>query len=279
MLVVVHDVESLQEALASLAKEGKRLALVPTMGALHAGHMSLIKLASDYADAVAVSIFVNPSQFGKGEDFDKYPRMLSADIKKSDDAGASIVYAPSVEDMYPTGYATSVAVGGMDEILCGRFRPGHFSGVATVVAKLLLRTLPHVAVFGEKDYQQLCVIRRMAEDLDIPVEIIGAPTMREGDGLALSSRNAYLTDDERKLAPKVFETLTRAANRIKAGGAVKDALAEGMAALTAAGFRVDYLELRSEDELKEMHDISEPSRLLVAAWLGKTRLIDNIAVE
>ncbi|NBO19924.1 MAG: pantoate--beta-alanine ligase, partial [Proteobacteria bacterium] len=200
-LTICHDMESLQENLASLALEGQRIALVPTMGALHEGHLALVRQAQDLADAVVVSIFVNPKQFGPKEDFGKYPRTLEADVEKLNKEGVQLVYAPDVADLYPEGFSTSVSVGELGTILCGKFRPGHFDGVATVVAKLLLRMLPHVAVFGEKDFQQLCVINRMVSDLDIAVEIVGVETMREPDGLALSSRNAYLSAEERKTAP------------------------------------------------------------------------------
>lgn len=277
--IVAHDLESLQKALVQLAQAGKSVALVPTMGALHEGHTSLITLAREHADAVMVSIFVNPTQFGKNEDFDKYPRTLEADIKKLDEVGAEVIYAPSAEDMYPEGFSTSITAGDLSTQLCGAFRPGHFDGVATVVSKLFLRTLPHVAVFGEKDYQQLCVIRRVAADLDLPVEIIGAPTVREVDGLAKSSRNMYLTSSQRVIAAKLYSVLNQTASRIKSGIPVAEAIADGMVQLTTHGFKVDYLALRAEDTLESMTEYAPPARLLVAAWLDKTRLIDNIAME
>jgi pantoate--beta-alanine ligase len=274
-----QNMEALQSALVPLVKSGKRVALVPTMGALHAGHMELVNAAKYYADVVVMSIFVNPTQFGPNEDFAKYPGMLEADLKKAGEAGVAIAYTPSVEDIYPEGFLTSVSVGDLGKILCGAFRPGHFDGVATIVSKLLLRTLPHVALFGEKDYQQLCVIRRVVYDLDIPVEIIGVPTVREADGLALSSRNAYLTAKERETAPKLHATLVQAMAKLSVGGSVSDTVAEGKKALTDAGFKVDYLEVREEGSLKHVVEkVKSPSRLLVAAWLGKTRLIDNIAI-
>jgi pantoate--beta-alanine ligase len=276
-LTIARDMESLQGALAGLVRAGKRVALVPTMGALHAGHMSLIELARTQADAVVTSIFVNPKQFGPNEDFNKYPRMLDEDINKVGLAGGDLVYAPSVDDLYPEDFQCSISVGKLGERLEGKFRPGFFTGVATVVTKLLLRTLPSVAVFGEKDYQQLCVIRRVVEDLDIGVEIIGAPTLREGDGLAMSSRNVYLSAHERKIAPMLHEILTHVGNAINSGSAAKSALAQGTAGLTKAGFKVDYLELCDADTLETVSS-AENSRLLAAAWLGNTRLIDNIAV-
>lgn len=278
--VIAHSLESLQKELIALVRAGKRIALVPTMGALHDGHMALVEAAKQHADAVVVSIFVNPKQFGPHEDFSKYPRMLEADLEKIGKAGAAIAYTPTVEDVYPPGFSSHVAMGKIGEILCGKFRPGHFDGVATVVAKLLLRVLPHVAVFGEKDYQQLCVIHRAVLDLDIPVSIVGLPTVREKDGLAMSSRNVYLSKEERALAPKLHQTLVQTAARIAAMPAnVSAALADGAAALAAAGFKVDYLELRASETLEEMDKFRPPARLLAAAWLGKTRLIDNIALE
>lgn len=279
-LTVARDMDSLQDALAELVLAGKRIALVPTMGALHDGHVSLVRQAQELADAVVVSIFVNPTQFGPNEDFTKYPRMLESDIKKMDEARVAIVYAPEPDDLYPVGYSTSVSAGALATILCGRFRPGHFDGVATIVTKLLLRTLPHVAVFGEKDYQQLCIIRRVASDLDIAIDIVGAPTVREADGLAMSSRNAYLSEKERAIAPKLHEVLQTVGNALRSASVpVKAALDQGIAALKKAGFEVDYLELREPDTLEAMEQFESPARLLAAAWLGKTRLIDNIEVE
>ncbi len=278
-LTISRDMESLQQALSGYAMDGKRIALVPTMGALHSGHQALIAQARELADIVVVSIFVNPKQFGPNEDFSKYPRMLEADVKKAGEAGASLVYAPDASDLYPEGFTTSISAGALGTILEGKFRPGHFDGVATVVAKLLLRVLPHIALFGEKDYQQLCVIQRMVNDLDISVEIAGVETVREPDGLALSSRNAYLTPEERKTAPQLHKALQITADAIRAGNPVKASLDKAIAALTASGFRVDYLELRSEYTLDEMTAYAPPARLLVAATLGATRLIDNIALE
>lgn len=276
---IARDVGSLRRRLSEIAGEGRRIGLVPTMGALHNGHVSLIERARQRADAVVLSIFVNPRQFGPHEDFEQYPRMLEADSEMARAAGVALVYAPSVEDMYPTGHVTGISVGEMGRMLCGKSRPGHFDGVATVVAKLLLRALPHVAVFGEKDYQQLCIIRRMTIDLDIPVEIIGAPTLRESDGLAMSSRNAYLTQEEREAAPQLYAVLRETAARITDGVAPDDAIDEGMRALEDAGFRPEYLELRQERTLLPMEFLQSPARLLVAARLGRTRLIDNIGLD
>jgi pantoate--beta-alanine ligase len=277
---LVHDTESLQEALAELAVAGKRIALVPTMGALHAGHVSLVELAKEHADEVIVYVFVNPKQFGPNEDYGKYPRTLDADVKMASAAGVAIVYAPSPADVYPAGFSTSVSVGPLSTILDGKSRPGHFDGVATVLAKMFMRMLPHVAVFGEKDYQQLCVIRRFVEDLDFPIEIVGAPTMREADGLAMSSRNVYLSKEERAIAPKLNEVLRSVGQAIASRSApVKSLLDQGVVALSKAGFKVDYLELCDEDTLEPVEIFDASTRLLAAAWLGNTRLIDNIAVE
>lgn len=278
-LTIARDMEALQDALIPLGQAGRRIALVPTMGALHAGHMALVAHAGEAADAVVASIFVNPKQFGKGEDLSRYPRTLEEDCRKLEAAGVAIAYAPPVEDIYPPDFATSVSAGELGNILEGRFRPGHFDGVATVVNKLLLRVLPHVAVFGEKDYQQLCVLRRVVADLDIGVEILSVPTVREAGGLAMSSRNAYLSAEERAVAPKLYTVLgsvsrTLAMNGVKA----KSALDQGISALTRAGFKVDYLELRDAETLAAVDNLKHSARLLAAATLGNTRLIDNIAV-
>lgn len=278
-LTIVDTIGALQETLVGVAKQGKRVALVPTMGALHEGHMTLMREAKKHADYVVASIFVNPSQFGPGEDFNQYPRRLESDLKQMEAAGVALAYTPSVADMYPLGFTTKVSAGEMGRILCGQFRPGHFDGVATVVTKLLLRVLPHVALFGEKDYQQLCLIRQVAYDLDIPIAIIGVPTVREADGLAMSSRNAYLSDAERKLAPKLYETLAETAKQISDGAEVATALAVGGTKLTSAGFTVDYLELRQSYTLMPLLENEKPARLLAAVRLGSTRLIDNIALE
>ena len=279
-LILVKDLENLQKALLPLMQAGGRIALVPTMGALHAGHMALVARAKEAADVVILSIFVNPKQFGKGEDFSRYPRNLEQDLGKAESAGAAIVYAPAPEDIYPPDFSASISAGALGNMLEGKFRPGHFDGVATVVTKLLLRTLPHVAVFGEKDYQQLCVIRRIVADLDIGVDILDLPIVREADGLAMSSRNAYLTPQERAVAPKLYGVLNDVAHGLATNGRrIKSVLDQGIAALTRAGFRVDYLELCDAETLAPAQSLKPPARLLVAAWLGNTRLIDNIAVE
>jgi len=276
-MTLIKDFETLQKALLKPSQDGKTIALVPTMGALHAGHGSLIAKAKELADFVVATIFVNPTQFGKNEDFSAYPRTLEADVKFAQAQGANIIYAPDASDIYPEGFTTSISAGKMSTILCGKTRPGHFDGVATIVTKLLLRTMPHMALFGMKDYQQLCIIERIVQDLDIPVEIIPVSTMREDDGLAMSSRNAYLSADEREMAPFLYETLNNVAREIKYSE-VSDALAKGISDLTAHGFKVDYLELCDGATLEPLQKLQEDARLVAAAWLGKTRLIDNIAI-
>jgi pantoate--beta-alanine ligase len=276
---VDRTIAALRGRVAKWRKAGARIALVPTMGALHEGHLALVRAAREKADRVIVSIFVNPTQFAPTEDFGSYPRDEAADLKKLAAAGADAVFAPSVAEIYPEGFATSVAVAGPAEGLESDFRPHFFGGVATVVAKLLLSCLPDIALFGEKDYQQLMVIRRMAADLAIPVEIVGHETIRETDGLALSSRNAYLSPEKRKTAPLLHHALDQAAAAIRAGVAGGIAVAAARDDLASAGFRVDYVELRNAETLGHVADPRrEPLRILAAAWLGKTRLIDNIPV-
>ncbi len=277
-LTITHNLADLQQAVYQLARDGSRIALVPTMGALHEGHLSLVKIAKEHADHVVMSIFVNPTQFAPGEDYAAYPRTLADDIKMAQSAGVDIVYAPDAADIYGEAIATIVTVGAISTELCGKTRPGHFNGVATIVTKLLLRVLPHVAVFGEKDYQQLCIIRQVVDDLDIPVEIISAPILREADGLAMSSRNRYLSDNERKQAAKLYEILRLTAQRIVSGQDVQAALKEAESLLKYAGFKVDYISLRSADVLNELAVYEPSARLLAAAFLGNTRLIDNVEV-
>jgi len=280
MVPILRSVASLRVQVAQWRKAGHRVAFVPTMGALHDGHLSLVKAGLAEADRVLVSIFVNPTQFGPNEDFAAYPRTEEADVAKLEGAGAHAVYAPSVEEMYPAGAATTVHVAGVTDGLCGDFRPGHFDGVATVVTKLLNQAQPDVALFGEKDFQQLQVIRRLARDLDIPVAIRGVPTLREADGLAMSSRNAYLSPQERATAPVLHRTLTGAAALLQGGAEAAPILKDGIAAILAAGFgSVDYLELRAAEDLAPLARLDRPARLIVAARLGKARLIDNIPVN
>lgn len=278
-LTVCPDLDSLQETLAGFAVEGVSTALVPTMGALHEGHRVLIRQAKELADAVVVSIFVNPKQFGKNEDLSKYPRPLEADLEALREEGVQVVYTPQEEDLYPEGFATSISAGAIGQILCGASRPGHFDGVATVVNKLIMRIMPHVIVFGEKDFQQLCVIQRMVTDLDLPVDVASVETVREDDGLALSSRNQYLSKQERRIAPDLYATLQTAAKNLLEGTPAPAALEAATASLKEAGFEPEYLVMRDAWTLSPITEFKAPARLLVAARLGATRLIDNIIVE
>jgi pantoate--beta-alanine ligase len=278
-VTVARSVEALRRTVAAWRAERRRVGLVPTMGAIHAGHLALVEAARAQCERVVASLFVNPKQFGPSEDFTAYPRSEKADLAAFAGAGTDLVFIPQVEAMYPPGFATSVRVGSVSEDLEGAFRPGHFDGVATVVTKLLLQCLPDAAYFGEKDYQQLTVIRRLAVDLDIPVRIEGVPTVREADGLALSSRNVYLSPDERQTAPQLHKTLCETAERIAQNrGDAAAALERGKAALERGGFVVDYLDLRDAADLAPVRRLAGPARLLVAARLGRTRLIDNIPV-
>ncbi|MBK1666191.1 pantoate--beta-alanine ligase [Rhodospirillum rubrum] len=279
-LPIARSVSDLRAIVDGWKAEGLRVGLVPTMGALHAGHLSLVRLALSKVDRVVASVFVNPTQFGPNEDFAAYPRDEAADAAKLGGAGAHLLYAPDVAGMYPPGFSTAITVSGVSSGLCGDLRPGHFQGVATVVAKLFLRVRPDVAVFGEKDYQQLLVLKRLVSDLDLAIEVIGAPIVRETDGLALSSRNAYLSAEQRALAPGLYRTLRRVGADILGGGRVDDCLAWGIDELKALGFGpVDYLDLRDGATLERLDDAPEgPGRLLCAAYLGKTRLIDNLGV-
>jgi pantoate--beta-alanine ligase len=256
------------------------VALVPTMGALHAGHIALVAEGRRRANHVVATIFVNPTQFGAGEDFGRYPRQEAADAAALDAAGCDLLFAPAASEMYPPGFATQVSVAGVTADLDGAARPGHFDGVAIVVAKLLNQAGADIAIFGEKDYQQLLTIRRLARDLDSPTAILGHPTVRESDGLALSSRNAYLSADERSRAVALPQALARAKAAIEGGAAVAPALADAVAALAAAGFGpIDYVELRDAETLEPVASLDRPARLLAAARMGATRLIDNIALD
>jgi pantoate--beta-alanine ligase len=279
-LQIIHHVPALKDRLKLLRAEGKSLALVPTMGALHAGHMHLVEVARQQADHVVVSIFVNPKQFGPKEDFSAYPRPADADAALLAQAGVAVVWMPSVDDMYPSGYATNVSVATLGDGLCGAARPGHFDGVATVVAKLFNQVRPDFALFGEKDWQQLAVIRRMTADLNLGVDVIGVPTVRSDDGLALSSRNAYLTPAERQAASALPKALSKGVTAIEGGANVALALDDIAKAISAAGFGpIDYVSLCGAEDLQPMQTLNRPGRLLVAARLGKARLIDNLAVN
>jgi pantoate--beta-alanine ligase len=277
-IAIVRTVNELRARVAKWRKAGERIALVPTMGALHEGHLSLLTLAKSRCDRVVVSIFVNPIQFGPREDFNLYPRDETGDLAKLGKAGVDLVFAPETAEMYPQGFSTHIGVGDLTEDLCGAARPNHFDGVATVVAKLLLQCGPDLAVFGEKDYQQLLVIKRLVRDLNIPVEIVGGPIVREADGLALSSRNVYLSPSERKTAPLLYQTISAVAADLAQGRGCDDAVVAARFKLDAAGFRVDYVAVRDPDTLKRLSGPVQRARVLAAAYLGKTRLIDNVPV-
>jgi pantoate--beta-alanine ligase len=267
-------------ALVALRAGGRSLALVPTMGALHAGHLALVEEARRRADRVIATIFVNPLQFGANEDLDRYPRQEEKDAEMLEQAGCDLLWLPQAQDIYPPGFATTVSVKGLSDRWEGEVRPGHFDGVATVVAKLLCAISPDIAIFGEKDFQQLAVIRRMTQDLQLGVEILGHPTIRDADGLALSSRNAYLSADERQNALALPQALNEAAAQIQSGMPVADSLAQAKERLTAAGFaRIDYVALVNALTLEPLDRAGGPMRLIAAAVIGRTRLIDNIAVD
>ncbi|MFN3958749.1 MAG: pantoate--beta-alanine ligase [Parvularculaceae bacterium] len=279
---VARTVKALRARVDGWRSAGLTIGLVPTMGALHEGHLSLIRRSNALAQRTIASIFVNPAQFAPTEDFSAYPRQEGVDLDLLQKAGCHLAFVPTAEEMYPEGFQTSVNVGAVAQGMCGASRPHFFGGVATVVAKLLNQARPDIAVFGEKDYQQLLVIRRMAKDLNLNVDIVGAPIMREADGLAMSSRNAYLTPEGRAVAGRLNGVIADMAGKLGQGAAVEAVVAEGRAAIEAAGFdRLDYLEVRSSDLLEPMGPgpVTKPSRVFVAAIVGKTRLIDNWPVE
>jgi pantoate--beta-alanine ligase len=277
---IVRTLADLRSVVAGWRKDKARIAVVPTMGALHEGHLSLVRAALARADRVIVTLFVNPKQFNSAADLAAYPRTEKDDAAKLAPLGAHLLYVPDAPEIYPPGFATTVSVTGVSEGLCGAKRPGHFDGVATVVAKLFLQTGADIAFFGEKDLQQLHVVRRMASDLDLPIEIVGCPTVREADGLALSSRNVRLSAGERAIAPKLVAILDEAARSLSAGAPAAPLLEAANRSILAAGFReVEYVELRSEADLAPLELADRPARLLAAAWLGQTRLIDNVVVQ
>lgn len=280
-MLVVHTKEDLAGQLAEWRDQDEHVALVPTMGNLHKGHLSLVRLAREHAERVVVTVFVNPTQFGEGEDYESYPRTLERDKRLLKKTPADLIFAPSVETMYPCGLdmATTVSVPGLTENFCGASRPGHFDGVTTVVARLFAVVSPDVAVFGQKDYQQQLVIRHMVNDLNLPVAVITGETVREDDGLAMSSRNSYLTDDERAVAPQLYETLTAIGDELQNGRRnFGDLEEEAVSRLASAGFEVDYFAIRRAQNLESPDRDCDDLVLLTAARLGKARLIDNIVV-
>jgi pantoate--beta-alanine ligase len=280
-LDIVRSVADLRARVRDWRGQGLLTAMVPTMGALHQGHIALVRAGAARAQRVVASVFVNPTQFGPNEDFSRYPRQEAEDARLLAEGGCHLLFAPTVAEMYPEGFASTVTVAGLSECLCGIARPTHFAGVATVVSKLLLQCLPDIALFGEKDWQQLKVIERVVKDLDIPVAVAGVPTVREADGLAMSSRNRYLTAGERAVAPRLIQELRRIAEGLKAGGAATPLCRDAAQALLAAGFAgVDYVEVREADTLVAAERVGpRPLRILAAARLGGARLIDNIGVE
>jgi pantoate--beta-alanine ligase len=279
-LKVVRTVKDLRKQIAKWRESGRTIALVPTMGALHRGHLSLVELATKKADRVVVSIFVNPTQFAPNEDLARYPRDEAGDLEKFSSTAADLVWSPSVDEMYGPDFATRIVMEGAAEGLEGEFRPHHFGGVATVCCKLFSQVTPDIAIFGEKDFQQLAVLKQMVRDLNLPLKIIGAPTLREKDGLALSSRNAYLATEERKIAPALNKIITDLAEKVAEGADIPAATANARILLRAAGFsKVDYVEVRDAATLKLPAPSQKvPLRVLAAVWLGKTRLIENVAV-
>jgi pantoate--beta-alanine ligase len=277
---IVRDLEALRLAVEALREGGGRIAFVPTMGALHAGHMALVAEARRRADHVVASIFVNPTQFAPNEDLSTYPRREASDSKLLEEEGCELLWAPDVAAMYPDGPGITVRAGSLGEGLDGAARPGHFDGVATVVSRLFDQVRPDIALFGEKDYQQLAVIRQIVRDLDLGIEIVGIPTQRDADGLALSSRNAYLSDEERQSARALPRALGEAASAIRDGGSIEDALGTARERLARAGFDpIDYVALCDSESLAPVTALERPARLLAAARIGRTRLIDNLAVE
>ena len=281
-MIITSDIDALREQLADWRTEGEHIALVPTMGNLHAGHMSLIELAREHAERVVVSVFVNPTQFAEGEDYEQYPRTLDRDTRRLRRASVSLVFTPSVETMYPFGAdnATSVTVPALNDEFCGNFRPGHFDGVTTVVSRLFALVQPDVAVFGQKDYQQQLIIRRMVDDLRLPIRIVTGETVREDSGLAMSSRNSYLSDEEQERAALVHQSLTTIAESLQSGSREFAELeSAAVETLDKAGFDVDYLSIRRAENLEDPDRDCDELVVLTAVRLGDTRLIDNIVVS
>ncbi len=278
-LPIVRSLQGLRGTVKQWRRKGHRIALVPTMGSLHSGHLSLIELARRDASRVVVSIFVNPTQFGPNEDYDAYPRDEEGDWAKVAQAKASLIYAPTVATIYPDDFSTRVEVIGVTSGLEGASRPRHFTGVTTIVTKLFLQCMPDIAVFGEKDYQQLLTIRQLVRDLDLPIDILGGPVVRERDGLAMSSRNAYLDQHERAIAPRFYGVLCEVAKDLSEGRPIQEALYLGRDWLEGAGLKVDYLEVRDTSGFNPVEEtVMAPSRLLGAVYLGQVRLIDNVPV-
>lgn len=276
---VARTVADLRARTADARKSGKKIGLVPTMGALHHGHLSLVDVVANQSDFVVVSIFVNPTQFGEGEDFEAYPRDEQADLTKLAQTGADLVYIPNVAEMYPAGDASKVSVSGISDKFEGEHRPGHFDGVATVVSKLFMQCLPDVAVFGEKDYQQLAVIRQFVRDLSIPVHVVGAPIIRESDGLAASSRNVYLSSGERQIAGQFNLVLKKLVHAVENGSVLRDAEQAAVEALLSAGFdTVDYVSIVDPATLEPLIEFKGHARVISVARLGKVRLLDNMAI-
>ena len=281
-MITAYDLQNLRLYIAEWKLSGNSIAFVPTMGNLHDGHLSLLKEAGEWADRTVVSIFVNPIQFGRGEDYEQYPSTLAQDSRKLEALGLDLLFAPDLKQLYPGGIDedTRVTVPGLSNILCGEFRPTHFPGVATVVCKLFVNIMPDVALFGEKDYQQLLVIQRMVSDLCMPVKIIGMPIMREADGLAMSSRNSYLNPEQRSIAPRIYKVLCLAADRLRQDpGSINSIEREGMDTLLASGFKPEYFSVRRTADLEVPGPADTHLSILTAAWLGPARLIDNVRVE